>query len=126
MKMLMICLVIALSAVAQSVTYTWQYSSNELALADTNGWSYFFQIHTTNQLGSDWTNWPLSYRQPATNTTIIGYNGSNYIFAATNPIAPGMAFSVATVSNIWGESGPSNTSSVPSLPQILHTTIIKN
>lgn len=117
---------LALNACSQSATLEWQYSSNELALADSNHWDYGFQIYGTNQLGSSFTNWQTVVRQPYTNYPVIAFDGTNYTFAYTSPIAPGQFFYTATTYNFWSNSGPSNTSSVPPLPITLHTTIQKN
>ena len=118
---------LALSALAQSATLSWQYSSNELAWADSNHWDYGFQIFgTNNPVGSSYTNWQSIVRQPYTNFPVIGFDGTNYTFAYTSSIAPGQFFYTAVTYNFWSNSGPSNTSSVPPLPLALHTTIQKN
>ena len=118
---------LAMSAFSQSVTLSWLYSSNELAQADSNHWDYGFNIYNTNNpVGSSFTNWQVISHQLYTNYPIIGYDGTNYIFAWTNMIAPGQQFYVATTFNFWSNSGPSNMASTPPLPNSVHTTIQKN
>lgn len=108
-----------------SVSLSWNYSSNELAMADSNRWPYSFKIYCTNLVTAA-TPWPLMYSGSASNTPIIGFDGTNYTYAVTSSVAPGQMFFIATVSNIWGESGPSNTSSVPPVTSFLHTKIFPN
>lgn len=112
-------------AIAQSIGLSWQYSSNTLALADANGWPYTFKIYSSSNVTTPMP-WPLVYSQSSSNTPITGFDGTSYTYTITNPTVPGQAFFVATVSNIWGESVNSNTSSVPPLPTQLHPKIFKN
>lgn len=123
---------LVLSSMAQSVTLTWQYPSNTLWSAQQSGWPYSFKIYCTNSLGSSAQSWATISNQPWTNYPIVGFDGSNYTFALSNPVVPatmqfpGVMFFTATSLNFWGESGFSNTDSVPPLPLILHSTILKN
>ena len=125
-SILTLTLLTAIAALGQSVSLTWQYSSNALAYADTNGWPQYFHIRSFNTPVGNPSNWPTVYYQTVSNTPITGFDGTNYQFTVTNVVAPGQAFFVASISNIWGESGFSNTSSVPPLPLTLQTKIIKN
>ena len=92
-------------------------------MASSNGWPYTLRVYSSTNLVPD--PWNLLYSQQITNA-ITGFDGSNYTLTVTNPMVPGMMFFKETLSNFWGESGFSNTSSVPPLPLSLHTRIIKN
>lgn len=116
---------LALTAWSQSAILEWQYSSNTIWSAQQMGQPFWFKLYGTNQLGSPAANWQLVVAQPATNFTVVNYDGTNNTYAYTSPIAPGQFFYTATASNFWGETGFSNTSGVPTLPSVLHTTIQK-
>lgn len=123
---MILALIAAACVTAQSIRLEWAYPSNELANADSNGWPYNFLIRATNQVGSNWLSWQVVYDNAASNTPVTGFDGTNYTYSITNPVLPGPWFFVASVSNIWGEGGPSNTSSVPPVPKVLHTKIKQN
>lgn len=109
----------------QSTILSWQYNSNAIWQAQQMGWPVWFKIYGTNQPFGAVTNWQLIVAQNATNYTVIASDPTNQTFSYTSTVAPGQFFYVATASNFWGESGPSNTSGVPSLPFAVHTTIQK-
>jgi hypothetical protein len=122
---------LALRADAQtnlgSIHLAWNYPSNEIALADSQGPPTCFLIRATNSLAGSPAAWPVVVYQPWTNLTVAGFDGTNYTFnCAFQVTPPGRMFFVATASNFWGESGFSNTSSTPALPSILKTQIFKN
>lgn len=117
---------LTISAWSQSAVLEWNYNSNAIWSAAQQGQPAWFKIYGTNQLGSPASSWQLVVAQPATNYTLVSYDGfSNNIYAYTSTITPGQFFYTATFSNFWGESGFSNTSGVPALPIIPHITIQK-
>lgn len=126
MRTILLYFCLSISAMAQGVSLNWSYPSNALAYASSNDWPTCFKIYESPSPTNPVVNWTVIYCQSWSNTPISGYDGTNFIFSLTNAAPVGQAFYVATASNIWGESGLSNTSSVPPVPLVLQTKIIKN
>lgn len=103
---------LTISAWSQSITLSWNYSSNALAQADASGYPISFVVYGTPSLQTNFV--PIT-TSAWTNLPIVGFDGTNYQFktAYTMSVA-GSYFFTATASNsFWGESIMSNTSSTP-------------
>lgn len=94
------------------VYLTWNYPSNDLAAADTSGYTINFIVKGANTplqpfsviSNMPWTNYPIS-----------GFDGTNYQFKSqyTMNQAGNFFFSASASNGFWGETINSNTSSTP-------------
>lgn len=87
----------ALCLRAATVTFFWDYPTNEL------GADLTFKIYAHTNITVPGSNWPVVLQIVGTQTTAIV------------TMTPGRQFFYVTASNMWGESGPSNVTNTPSV-----------
>jgi len=99
----------------------WDYPTN--AISD----NLVFKLHYTTNLYQPLTNWGRIFVS-ATNAialTNAAVAGTNYVFTNSLPVEPGAWFFIATATNEWGESDPSNVAATPPLPRKTQLGIVR-
>jgi len=107
------------------VYLAWNYSSNDLALADASGTPFNFIVYGAPNLQTNFV--PLTNME-WTNFPVVGFDGTNYMLKTPYQMnAAGSYFFTASASNaFWGESIMSNTSSTPPIAVQLKLKLTPN